>query len=197
MCCFRDRVRKRRYVRDRNIAEKPERQMQVVFACPTGAGVWKCGAQLIDMFFDTAANVGRNFDRDKGAIARHGLTTEDTEVDHKFTQNGTTNSPERTTYCPGARITICFVALSTAALLNGSARGVTLRQSSNWSFQCGLFGVPDSPSGIPFCVLSQSLGSAMSRIETDEPTFTLPPEPFCGNGAIVNCRPIKGAAASG
>lgn len=34
-------------------------------------------------------------------------------------------------YCPGARITICFVALSIAALLNGSVRGVTLRQSSN------------------------------------------------------------------
>src|SRR5207253_9768031 len=34
-------------------------------------------------------------------------------------------------YWPGVRTTISFVALSTAVLLNGSARGVTLRQSSN------------------------------------------------------------------
>src|SRR5215510_16278230 len=70
----------------------------------------------------------------------------------------------------GASIEISFVALSTAALLKGNGRGVTLRQSSNWSFQCGLLGKPDSPSGIPFWLLSQSVTSAMKRIDTLEPT---------------------------
>lgn len=53
--------------------------MLVVFAGPTGAHVWKYSAKVIDVVFHAAANVGRNFDRDKGAIGRHGLTTEDTE----------------------------------------------------------------------------------------------------------------------
>ena len=34
-------------------------------------------------------------------------------------------------YLPGSRTTISVVALSTAALLNGNARGATLRQSSS------------------------------------------------------------------
>src|SRR5947207_3321930 len=58
--------------------------MQVVFAGPTCAHVRKYAAKLIDVFFDAAANVGRNFDRDKGSIGRHGLTAEDTEADHEF-----------------------------------------------------------------------------------------------------------------
>src|SRR6266542_3144698 len=43
-----------------------------------------------------------------------------------------------------------------------------------------LVGRPDSPNGIPFRLLSQSLGSAISLMETLEPTFITPPAPFCG-----------------
>src|SRR6185436_8218477 len=67
--------------------------------------------------------------------------------------------------------------------------------------QCGLFGKPDSPSAIPCCVLSQSLVSAIKRIDTPDPTFTVapinPPVPFCGNGGTENCAPINGAPPSG
>ena len=55
--------------------------------------------------------------------------------------------------------------------------------------------MPDSPRAIPCWVLSQSLASAISRIETFAPTFTVaakPPLPFCGIGGMVNCIPIKG-----
>ena len=55
--------------------------MQVVFARPTGAHIRKYGAKLIDVFLDAATNIERNFDRDKGAVGGHGLTTEDTEED--------------------------------------------------------------------------------------------------------------------
>src|SRR5712691_12114413 len=75
----------------------------------------------------------------------------------------------------GSRTRISLVALSTAAFVNGNARGVTFRQSSSWSFQCGLFGQPDSPKVIPCCVWSQLLGSAIRRIETLLPTLTVGP----------------------
>src|SRR5437879_187811 len=75
----------------------------------------------------------------------------------------------------GSRISVSLAAPSTADCVNGNARGVTLRQSSSWSFQWGLDGIPDSPRVIPCCVLSQSLGSAMKRIETLLPTLTVAP----------------------
>src|SRR5260370_16151668 len=61
----------------------------------------------------------------------------------------------------GVRMSISVVAFSIAALVNGNARGVTLRQSSSWSFQCALFGQPDSPNVMPVCFASRLLGSAI------------------------------------
>src|SRR5581483_6157561 len=100
----------------------------------------------------------------------------------------------------GTRVIESLAAFSTADLLNGNLRGVTSRQSSSWSFQCGLDASPDSPSVMPCRVASQSVGLAMKRIETLLPTFTVGPSeptPFCGIGGIVNCSPISGAAANG
>ena len=71
--CFSDRIRKRRDALDRNIAEKLQRQMQVVFAGPTCAHAWKYGAKLIDVFFDRLTDVRGEFDGNEGAVCIHRL----------------------------------------------------------------------------------------------------------------------------
>src|SRR2546425_5748043 len=47
--------------------------MQVIFARPARAHVRKGRAQLIDVFFNAAANRSRNFGRDKGSKSIHRL----------------------------------------------------------------------------------------------------------------------------
>jgi hypothetical protein len=101
--------------------------MKVFFATPTGASVGKSIAQTINVVLESLARACREFDSDEDAPG----------FDY------------HTHFVEGSRISRSFVALSTAALLKGKARGVTFRQSSSWSFQCGLDGSPDSPSGIP------------------------------------------------
>src|SRR5205807_8747598 len=187
------------------VAEKLQREMQVTFATPTRSRLGDCFAQAIDVFSNPSAHVGRQLDGEENPPRFAGsgdILSANSLGFHRASCAGIADilsasslgldlSVERLRtgclrsrpcapgyYLAGSRMSVCFVALSTADLLKGRARGVTLRQSSSWSFQCELVGTPDSPNGIPFKVLSQSLGSAMRRMETLAPTFTVPPEPF-------------------
>ena len=92
----------------------------------------------------------------------------------------------RVVYLAGLKINFNFAAPSMVLWLNGKVADLTFRQSSNWSFQWGLFESPDSPSGMPSLVLSQSLRSAMNRIETADPVLTVVVLPFCGKDGISN-----------
>jgi hypothetical protein len=69
-CCFAGR-REIGNPRHRNITEKFEREVKVVFATPTSAYVRESRAEFVDLIFDQAANGRRKFDRDEGAIGSH------------------------------------------------------------------------------------------------------------------------------
>ena len=83
--------------------------MQVLFTAPTRVNVRESFAQTIDMITQALSDDGRQFDRD-----------EDPPVLGRFFHFGA-----------GSRISVSFVAVSTAVLVKGKARGVTLRQSSS------------------------------------------------------------------
>src|SRR6266704_4015508 len=65
----------------------------------------------------------------------------------------------RFSYFPGARVSSCVLAVSTAASVNASVNVVLLYQASQWSIKCGLKGWPDSPSTrlkVELCRLEKS-----------------------------------------
>lgn len=95
--------------------------MQIVFATPICAYVRLFATKASDVLRDARPHVRREFNGDE--------RSEGIRIINHRRHRGSRRMKARQGF--GSRIKVSFVARSIAALLNGNARGVTLRQSSN------------------------------------------------------------------